>query len=132
MFQKFIKQIFFLKYMTNIFLKYMLHFTLNFSLFNICTAGSDCMEDLDEVEFLEMKVDTRDTSLGNFGVHLPNLAHLKLSNSIITSIRYKILTNYFLEIHPYRFFQTFRRVLSFNLDFFVACVLSTSRKICMF
>ena len=45
------------------------------------------MEDLGEVKYLEMKVDTRDTSLGNFGSHLPNLTQLKLSNSIISQAR---------------------------------------------
>ncbi|KAK2165442.1 hypothetical protein LSH36_50g04049 [Paralvinella palmiformis] len=45
------------------------------------------VDDLDDVRYLEMKVDTRDTSLGNFGVHLPNLRQLKLSSSIITSVR---------------------------------------------
>ncbi|CAH1786684.1 unnamed protein product [Owenia fusiformis] len=45
------------------------------------------VEDLDEVHFLEMKVDTTDTSLGNFGAMLPNLSQLKLSNSNITSVR---------------------------------------------
>ena len=44
-------------------------------------------ENLEEVEELEMRVDTRDTSLGNFGVHLPNLKQLKLTNSIITTVR---------------------------------------------
>ncbi|ELT91288.1 hypothetical protein CAPTEDRAFT_220260 [Capitella teleta] len=45
------------------------------------------VEDLEDVHTLEMKVDTRDTSLGNFGTHLPNLSQLKLSNSIIQSVR---------------------------------------------
>lgn len=45
------------------------------------------MKNLEEVEYLEMKVDTRDNSLGNFGALLPNLVELKLSNSIIATIR---------------------------------------------
>ena len=44
-------------------------------------------QNLERVEFLELKVDTRETSLGNFGSHLPNLSQLKLSNSIILNIR---------------------------------------------
>jgi len=36
---------------------------------------------------LEMRVDTSDTSLGNFGAHVPNLSKLKLSNSIVSSVR---------------------------------------------
>lgn len=45
------------------------------------------MEDLEEVRYLEMKVDTSDTSLGNFGVSVPNMVQLKLSDSLISSIR---------------------------------------------
>lgn len=45
------------------------------------------VDDLEKVHFLELKVDTSDTSLGNFGVNLPNLLQLKLSNSIIYSFR---------------------------------------------
>ncbi|XP_073246688.1 leucine-rich repeat-containing protein 56-like [Porites lutea] len=45
------------------------------------------MKNLDEVKYLEMKVDTRDNSLGNFGALLPNLVELKLTNSIIATIR---------------------------------------------
>jgi len=37
---------------------------------------------------LEMRVDTRETSLGNFGAHVPNLSKLKLSNSIVSFVRY--------------------------------------------
>ena len=55
-----------------------------FCLFQRDLTGVD---NLEEVHYLEMKVDTRDTSLGNFGCHLPNLAQLKLSNSIIQSVR---------------------------------------------
>ncbi|KAL9956013.1 hypothetical protein ACROYT_G037430 [Oculina patagonica] len=44
-------------------------------------------KNLDEVEYLEMKVDTRENSLGNFGALLPNLTELKLSNSIIATVR---------------------------------------------
>lgn len=45
------------------------------------------IDNLEEVHFLELRVDTRDTSLGNFGMHVPNLTQLKLSNSIITCAR---------------------------------------------
>ncbi|XP_068964062.1 leucine-rich repeat-containing protein 56 [Petaurus breviceps papuanus] len=45
------------------------------------------VEDLQQVTVLEMCVDTRENSLGNFGAHLPNLSQLKLSNSLLTSIR---------------------------------------------
>ncbi|PAA59013.1 hypothetical protein BOX15_Mlig007237g3, partial [Macrostomum lignano] len=45
------------------------------------------VEDLEKVTQLEMQVDTGEASLGNFGVHLPNLRQLKLSNSIIPSVR---------------------------------------------
>ena len=36
---------------------------------------------------LEMRVDASETSLGNFGAHVPNLSKLKLSNSIVSSVR---------------------------------------------
>ncbi|XP_067655482.1 leucine-rich repeat-containing protein 56-like [Haliotis asinina] len=45
------------------------------------------VENLEEVHSLEMKVDTTETSLGNFGGLLPNLRQLKLSDSIISGIR---------------------------------------------
>ncbi|XP_068673337.1 leucine-rich repeat-containing protein 56-like [Montipora foliosa] len=45
------------------------------------------MKNLEEVEYLEMKVDTRDNSLGNFGMLVPNLVELKLNDSIIATIR---------------------------------------------
>ncbi|XP_071809634.1 uncharacterized protein [Asterias amurensis] len=45
------------------------------------------VDELDEVKFLEMRVDTTETSLGNFGTMVPNLKHLKLSNSIIATVR---------------------------------------------
>ncbi|XP_064635322.1 leucine-rich repeat-containing protein 56-like isoform X2 [Lineus longissimus] len=45
------------------------------------------VDDLEQVTSLEMKVDTSETSLGNFGSMLPSLSQLKLSNSIIASIR---------------------------------------------
>ncbi|XP_070552133.1 leucine-rich repeat-containing protein 56-like [Ptychodera flava] len=45
------------------------------------------VEDLEDVSFLEMRVDTTETSLGNFGTMLPRLKHLKLNNSIIASVR---------------------------------------------
>ncbi|KAJ7360064.1 Leucine-rich repeat-containing protein 56 [Desmophyllum pertusum] len=44
-------------------------------------------KNLDEVEYLEMKVDTRENSLGNFGALLPSLVELKISNSIIATVR---------------------------------------------
>ena len=46
------------------------------------------MDDLGQVRLLEMKVDTRETSLGNLGLHVPNLVQLRLSHSDIASIRY--------------------------------------------
>ncbi|XP_074130738.1 leucine-rich repeat-containing protein 56 isoform X2 [Sminthopsis crassicaudata] len=45
------------------------------------------VEDLRQVTVLEMCVDTRENSLGNFGAHLPNLSQLKLNNSLLASIR---------------------------------------------
>lgn len=42
---------------------------------------------LDQVEYLEMRVDTRENSLGNFGALLPNLTELKLSYSLIATVR---------------------------------------------
>ncbi|XP_032918892.1 leucine-rich repeat-containing protein 56 isoform X2 [Catharus ustulatus] len=45
------------------------------------------VDDLKQVKVLEMRVDTRDVSLGNFGVHLPNLRELKLNNSLLASVR---------------------------------------------
>ncbi|XP_006818292.1 leucine-rich repeat-containing protein 56-like [Saccoglossus kowalevskii] len=45
------------------------------------------VDDLDDVKFLEMRVDTTETSLGNFGSMLPNLKQLKLNDSIIASVR---------------------------------------------
>ncbi|KAI4885031.1 hypothetical protein NFI96_017708 [Prochilodus magdalenae] len=47
-------------------------------------SGSD---DLDHVSTLEMCVDTRQNTLGNFGVYLPNLVQLKMNNSLILSVR---------------------------------------------
>ncbi|KAM6274437.1 leucine-rich repeat-containing protein 56 [Porphyrio hochstetteri] len=45
------------------------------------------VDDLQQVEVLEMRVDTRENSLGNFGVYLPNLRELKLNNSLLVSVR---------------------------------------------
>ncbi|XP_063254338.1 leucine-rich repeat-containing protein 56 isoform X2 [Prinia subflava] len=45
------------------------------------------VDDLQQVKALEMRVDTREISLGNFGVHLPNLRELKLNNSLLASVR---------------------------------------------
>ncbi|KAK6191566.1 hypothetical protein SNE40_003221 [Patella caerulea] len=47
-------------------------------------TGSD---NLDEVTSLDLKVDTTETSLGNFGSLLPNLTQLKMSESVVHSIR---------------------------------------------
>ncbi|XP_061078486.1 leucine-rich repeat-containing protein 56 [Conger conger] len=45
------------------------------------------VEDLGQVTTLDMCVDTRENTLGNFGSYLPSLAHLKVNNSLITSVR---------------------------------------------
>ncbi|XP_071665151.1 leucine-rich repeat-containing protein 56 isoform X4 [Patagioenas fasciata] len=45
------------------------------------------VDDLQQVKILEMQVDTRENSLGNFGVYLPNLRELKLNNSLLVSVR---------------------------------------------
>ncbi|KAJ8003043.1 hypothetical protein DPEC_G00165260 [Dallia pectoralis] len=45
------------------------------------------VEDLNRLTSLEMCVDTRENTLGNFGAYLPNLAQLKMNNSVITSVR---------------------------------------------
>ncbi|KAM4847046.1 leucine-rich repeat-containing protein 56 isoform 2-T3 [Thomomys bottae] len=45
------------------------------------------VDDLQMVRVLEMCVDTRENSLGNFGVYLPNLNQLKLNGSHLTSLR---------------------------------------------
>ncbi|XP_064143565.1 leucine-rich repeat-containing protein 56 isoform X1 [Loxodonta africana] len=45
------------------------------------------VDDLRMVSVLEMCVDTRKNSLGNFGVHLPNLSQLKLNGSRLASVR---------------------------------------------
>ncbi|XP_072721167.1 leucine-rich repeat-containing protein 56 [Ciconia boyciana] len=45
------------------------------------------VDDLHQVKALEMRVDTRENSLGNFGVFLPNLRELKLNNSLLVSVR---------------------------------------------
>ncbi|XP_044126798.1 leucine-rich repeat-containing protein 56 isoform X1 [Bufo gargarizans] len=44
-------------------------------------------DNLQEVTTLQMCVDTRERTLGNFGTHMPNLRELKLNNSVIMSIR---------------------------------------------
>ncbi|KAK2500610.1 hypothetical protein MC885_012965 [Smutsia gigantea] len=46
------------------------------------------VDDLRLVSMLEMCVNTRDISLGTFGVHLPNLRHLKLNGSCLGSVRW--------------------------------------------
>ncbi|XP_006164507.1 leucine-rich repeat-containing protein 56 isoform X3 [Tupaia chinensis] len=45
------------------------------------------VDDLRLVRVLEMSVDTRESSLRNFGVHLPNLSQLKLNGSRLGSLR---------------------------------------------
>ncbi|NXQ91848.1 LRC56 protein, partial [Nyctibius grandis] len=45
------------------------------------------VDDLQQVKALEMQVDTRENSLGNFGAYLPNLRELKLNNSLLVSVR---------------------------------------------
>ncbi|KAM6069476.1 leucine-rich repeat-containing protein 56 isoform 3-T4 [Theristicus caerulescens] len=45
------------------------------------------VDDLQQVKALEMRVDTRENSLGNFGAYLPNLRELKLNNSLLVSVR---------------------------------------------
>ncbi|XP_053924231.1 leucine-rich repeat-containing protein 56 isoform X2 [Cuculus canorus] len=44
-------------------------------------------DDLQQVKALEMRVDTRENSLGNFGAYVPNLRELKLNNSLLVSVR---------------------------------------------
>ncbi|KAG7473812.1 hypothetical protein MATL_G00099850 [Megalops atlanticus] len=43
--------------------------------------------DLQNVTTMEMCVDTRENTLGNFGAYLPRLVHLKMNNSLIMSVR---------------------------------------------
>lgn len=45
------------------------------------------IHDLHEVVFLEMRVNTMQNSLGNFGSMVQNLKQLKLTNSVISSVR---------------------------------------------
>ncbi|XP_008592054.1 PREDICTED: leucine-rich repeat-containing protein 56 [Galeopterus variegatus] len=45
------------------------------------------VDDLRLVRVLEMCVDTHENSLGNFGVHLPNLSQLRLNGSRLGSLR---------------------------------------------
>ncbi|XP_006877071.1 PREDICTED: leucine-rich repeat-containing protein 56 [Chrysochloris asiatica] len=45
------------------------------------------VDDLRVVSVLEMCVDSHKNSLGNFGVHLPNLSQLKLNGSRLASLR---------------------------------------------
>lgn len=52
------------------------------------------VDNLDDIHHLEMKVNTSDTSLGNFGQLLQNLKQLKVSNSIIPRIRYAHIGSY--------------------------------------
>lgn len=57
-----------------------------FVLFQQLLAGTD---KLDQVQSLELRVDTSETTLNNFGTLLPNLTVLKLSGSLIPCIRYR-------------------------------------------
>lgn len=45
------------------------------------------VQDLSEVTFLEMQVNTREQMLGSLGTSVPNLLQLKLNDSHILSIR---------------------------------------------
>ncbi|XP_074438556.1 leucine-rich repeat-containing protein 56 [Larus michahellis] len=45
------------------------------------------VDDLQRVKALEVRVDTRENSLGSFGAYLPNLRELKLNNSLLVSVR---------------------------------------------
>ncbi|XP_031575188.1 leucine-rich repeat-containing protein 56-like [Actinia tenebrosa] len=45
------------------------------------------VSNLDDATCLEMLVNTDEQSLGNFGAMLPNLVQLKLSNSVISTVR---------------------------------------------
>ncbi|XP_062475138.1 leucine-rich repeat-containing protein 56 isoform X1 [Pezoporus occidentalis] len=45
------------------------------------------VDDLHQVNALEVRVDTRENSLGNFGAYLPNLRELRLNNSLLMSVR---------------------------------------------
>ncbi|XP_057268787.1 leucine-rich repeat-containing protein 56 isoform X3 [Pezoporus wallicus] len=45
------------------------------------------VDDLQQVNALEVRVDTRENSLGNFGAYLPNLRELRLNNSLLMSVR---------------------------------------------
>ncbi|XP_051477028.1 leucine-rich repeat-containing protein 56 [Apus apus] len=45
------------------------------------------VDDLQQVKALQMRVDTRENSLGNLGPYLPNLRELKLNNSLLVSVR---------------------------------------------
>jgi len=45
------------------------------------------IDDLNQLVYLEMRVDATENSLGNFGVYLPNLLQLKLNDSVVKSFR---------------------------------------------
>ncbi|XP_031554833.1 serine/threonine-protein kinase 11-interacting protein-like [Actinia tenebrosa] len=45
------------------------------------------VSNLEDITCLEMQVNTNEQSLGNFGAMLPNLVQLKLSNSVISTVR---------------------------------------------
>lgn len=45
------------------------------------------LQELGMVTFLEMRVDTREHSLGNFGSWLPGLRQLKLNHSVVATVR---------------------------------------------
>ncbi|XP_064020008.1 leucine-rich repeat-containing protein 56 isoform X2 [Pogoniulus pusillus] len=45
------------------------------------------VDDLQGVQVLEVRVDTRDSSLGNLGAYLPSLRELKLNDSLLVTVR---------------------------------------------
>ncbi|XP_032977419.1 leucine-rich repeat-containing protein 56 isoform X3 [Rhinolophus ferrumequinum] len=58
------------------------------------------MPDLRLVSTLEMCVDTREYSLGNFGLHLPSLSQLKLNGSRLGSVRQAVQPSRALSTRP--------------------------------
>ena len=61
-----------------------------------CTCSLLCTQreltgaaDLEQVTSMEIIVDTTESSLGKLGSLVPNVQQLKLSNSIVVSIRYE-------------------------------------------
>uniref|UniRef100_A0ACB8G262 Uncharacterized protein n=1 Tax=Sphaerodactylus townsendi TaxID=933632 RepID=A0ACB8G262_9SAUR len=45
------------------------------------------LDDLRQVRTLEMRVDTRENSLGNFGAFIPNLKLIETEQQCVTSVR---------------------------------------------